>query len=242
MIVNRFKKVLKKLLGEPILGAIDYWRHPQLRPSWGGPFNGQQIRMAIFQSLIAKIKPRALIETGTYRGTTTEFMAQTGLPIFTVETHPRNYGFSRARLFRHRNVSVRRGDSRQFIRELFRGPLRDFADQTVFAYLDAHWDQDLPLAEEIDLIFEHCPAAVVMIDDFQVPFDTGYRYDNYGPGRALTPAYIEPGIKTHGLQAFYPSVPASNETGMRRGCVVLAKKNFHAAILASMPELRSLDS
>src|SRR5438552_3823575 len=105
------KSVLKTMLGEPMLGAIDYWRHPELRNKWGGPFNGQRARVALFLSLIDKLGPCAIIETGTYRGITTEFMAGTALPIFTVESHARNYGFSRARLLRHSRVTVRRGDS-----------------------------------------------------------------------------------------------------------------------------------
>jgi hypothetical protein len=228
-------------LRESILGAVEYWRSPELGNRWGGPFNGQQVRAALFQSLIAKIHARAIVETGTYRGATTEFMAQTGLPIFTIESHARSYGFARARLFRHRNVFVRRGDSRIVLRQLFRGPLRKFTDQTVFWYLDAHWNDELPLAEEIDLVFNHYPAAAVMIDDFQVPFDADYAYDNYGADKALTSAYVEAALRTHTLQAFYPSVPASNETGMRRGCVVLAKRTFHAGVLEGMAELRSFD-
>jgi hypothetical protein len=31
-----------------------------------------------------------------------------------------------------------------------------------------------------------------MIDDFQVPFDSGYHHDHYGVGRSLTADYIEP--------------------------------------------------
>src|SRR5215467_7457931 len=103
--MRQFKTLLKRILGEPALGALDYLRYPELRDRWGGPFNGQLARAALFRSLIAKVRPRAIIETGTYHGTTTEFMAQTGLPIFTVESHPRDYGFSRARLLRYRQVS-----------------------------------------------------------------------------------------------------------------------------------------
>lgn len=236
------ESILKTILSESMLGAVDYWRHPERGNRWGGPFNGQRVRAALFRSLIAKLRPCAIIETGTYQGTTTKFMAHTGLPIFTVESHPYNYGFSRARLLRHSRVTVRRGDSREFLRELFSGSFQKFTSKTIFAYLDAHWERDLPLADEIDLVFSHCPAAVIMIDDFRVPFDGGYGYDDYGVGKALIQTYIEPAIVNHGLQAFYPSAPASEETGMRRGCVVLVKKTLHAAVLTSMPELRGSES
>src|SRR5206468_11787016 len=119
-------------------------------------------------------------------------------------------------------------------------------------YLDAHWNADLPLAEEIDIIFSRCPSAVVMIDDFQVPSDAGYGYDNYGPGKALVSGYIRPAISAHQLQAFYPSTPSAADYPstplaaaglaaagrLRRGCVVLANEACHGPVLASTPLLR----
>jgi hypothetical protein len=239
MLGEQAKKILEQLPGGQILGAIDYWRHPEMRSAWGGPFNGQRARAALFLALIATVKARAIIETGTFRGTTTEFMARTGLPIYTVENQARNYGFSRARLFGLRNVDVHHGDSRRFIRKLLRGPLGRFTDQVVFAYLDAHGEGDLPLAEEIDLLFTYWPAAVVMIDDFEVPFDAGYRFDIYRSGKALNWAYIEPEIVKHDLAAFYPATAAAQETGKRRGCIVLAKKARHAEAISAMRELRT---
>ena len=83
-------------------------------------------------------------------------------------------------------------------------------------------------------MFDHCPRAVVMIDDFQVPFDHGYAYDDfYEAGTALNHAYIESAITHHGLQAFYPSVPASAGTGKRRGCVGLVKTETHFPVLTA---------
>jgi len=77
-----------------------------------------------------------------------------------------------------------------------------------------------------------------MVDDFQVPFDAGYRYDDYGLGRVLNADYIEPIVGAHGLRVFYPSTPSVNETGARRGCVVLAKNGALAQALASLPLLQ----
>ena len=84
-------------------------------------------------------------------------------------------------------TALRHEDSRRFIRELFDVLAPNFTDQAVFAYLDAHWKKDMPLGEVIDLIFDHCAAAVVIIDDFQLPFDADHDYDDYGSGKALTP-------------------------------------------------------
>jgi hypothetical protein len=146
-------------------------------------------------------------------------MAQTGLPVFTIEAHPRNYGFARARFWRRRNIMLLHRDSRTALRTLFDGPLQPLSSCTLFFYLDAHWIEDLPLAEEIDIAFSRCPSAVVMVDDFQVPADPGYGYDDYGPGKALVSGYIRLAVLVHQLQAFYPSTPSAAEGGARRGCI-----------------------
>jgi hypothetical protein len=233
------KAAMKHIILSRILGATDYVRFPSRATAWGGPFNGQPARQALFRDMVAKLRPYAIVETGTYLGTTTEFLAQTGLPVYTIEADPRNYGFVRARFWRtHNAITVLCGDSRAALRKLLDGPLRDIAHQRLFFYLDAHWNEDLPLAEEIDIVFGRCPLAVVMIDDFQVPSDDGYGYDDYGPGKALISEYIAPALSEHRLQAFYPSTPSAEEGGSRRGCVVLAKEDIHESALALIQLLR----
>jgi hypothetical protein len=80
-----------------------------------------------------------------------------------------------------------------------------------------------------------------MIDDFQVPHDPGYPYDNYGPNKALTLDHTKPASEMFGLDLFFPSVPSHAETGARRGCVVMARRVSEASILKSIPGLRRLD-
>jgi hypothetical protein len=185
-----------------------------------------------------RLAPAAIVETGTYLGTTTECLAGTGLPVFTVEANPHIYGFAKARLRKRSNVTLLQEDSRTALPQLFDGPLAPFAGATLFIYLDAHWKADLPLAKELETVFNRCPSAVVMVDDFLVPHDSGYGYDDYGPGSALTPAYIAAALAAHGLAAFYPSRLAARESGARRGCVVLARADMHGDALDALPLLR----
>jgi predicted O-methyltransferase YrrM len=235
---NRLRRSLRSVLGDKATGAFEYLIYPDRGAGWGGPFNGQRARQELFYRLVERFAPIAIIETGTYLGTTTEFMATTGLSIYSIEYNPRNYGFARARLWRSHNVHLLRGDSRSALRVLFDGPLRGSRNHILFVYLDAHWDSDLPLIEELEIVFGSCPNAIVMVDDFQVPFEAGYGYDDYGVGRVLTADYIEPIVAAYGLRVLYPSTPSVHETGARRGCVVLAKNAAHAQSLTSLPLLR----
>ena len=251
------KHVLRRLLSQQTIGLIqqvtgiaDYIRSPALGAGWG-PFNGQTARQALFVNIIVNIQPHAIVETGTAYGATTELMSQTGLPVFAVELHPRKYGFARARFWRKRNVKLLCGDSRTALHLLFDGPLRALSNRALFFYFDAHGNQDLPLAEEVEIVFGRCPLAVVLIDDFEVPSDPGYGYDDYGSGRALVLGYISQAISAHQLRAFYPSTPSVADYPstpmaaaglvapgrLRRGCVVLAKP-CHAPVLGSIPLLR----
>lgn len=235
---------------QQVIGMVDYARSPELGTGWG-PFNGQTARQALFVEILTKTRPHAIIETGTALGATTELMSQTGLPVFTIERHPRQHGFARARFWRKRNVKLLYADSRTGLRRLLDGPFHELASRTLFFYLDAHglvYHDDLPLADEIEIVFSRCPWAVVMIDDFEVPSDPGYGYDDYGPGKALVLDYIRPVIAAHHLRAYYPSTPSAADYPstpmaaaglaapgkLRRGCVVLAKEARHCEVLDSI--------
>jgi hypothetical protein len=192
----------------------------------------------LFATLVERLQPAAIVETGTYLGTTTEWMAGFQVPIFTCERSMEHFGFARARLSALPNVTVALADSREFLRGLLAMPL---GAPAIF-YLDAHGDADLPLADEIHVIFALCPKAVALIDDFQVPDDAGYGYDAYGPGQILNASCIGPVIGKQRLSAFYPTTPSSMETGMRRGCVVLCKDKRLIDTLSGISLLRRLQS
>jgi predicted O-methyltransferase YrrM len=218
------KGIARRLLSESTIGAIDYYRRPDRRMAWGGPFNGQAGRRAIFDAIVSTVAPALILETGTYLGTTTELMAETGIAIVSVEGNARNFGFARRRLRRFRNVELRLGDSRIEARralDLHRSALEA---GPLFAYLDAHWNENLPLVEELDIVFGRCPTAAVMVDDFSVPGDPGYGYDDYGPGKTFNQSYIAATVDTYRLAPLYPVLPSAEETGQRRGCVVLARE------------------
>jgi predicted O-methyltransferase YrrM len=205
---------------------------PGVLSSWGGPLNGQRCRQQIVRELARAIGFDQVIETGTFRGASTEFFGHvTGAPVLTVESSRRHYEFARRRFAGLPDVAVMHGDSRSFLRS---ESGRSTAGNTLF-YLDAHWHEDLPLGDELSIIRASWERAVVIVDDFEVPGDPGYAYDDYGPGKKLTAAYLPP---LAGWGVFYPSASSTAETGARRGCVVLVSP----ALRGQVEPLESLRS
>jgi hypothetical protein len=215
-----FRDRLRMWLAERA-GMWDCWRRPEWRLSWGGPFNGQESRQRLFMELCAQVPFSAIIETGTYRGTTTKYFRRaTRLRIHSFEADPHNYGFARAHLMFLPDVHLHRCDSRAGLARLAASDAAPTGP--VFFYLDAHGSGDLPLAQEIHLAFAHWREAVVMIDDFAVPDDPGYGFDDYGPGKALTLGYLRKSAVLPSA-VWFPECASIRETGARRGCVILAR-------------------
>lgn len=118
------------------------------------------------------------------------------------------------------------GDSRELLRRLARDVT--VPKDRVFFYLDAHWGDDLPLREELAIIGKAWSKPVLLIDDFEVPGDPGYGFDDYGPGKTLTMSYLACD-ELQGYACLVPALRSDDETGACRGCVVLVAKE-HAAV------------
>jgi predicted O-methyltransferase YrrM len=212
-----YEVVVSRLPGT-LAGKLDHLR-PSLRDSWGGPLNGQARRQDMFRELISALDIAAIVETGTYRGTTTEFFAHlTGVPVYTMERVRRYFEYARRRLACYPHVHPVLGDSREYLHRL--AARRDHKGDLMLFYLDAHWDDDLPLRQEIELIVRSWESAIIVVDDFEVPGDEGYQYDDYGTGKALTAEYLR-GDALNGYSIFYPAASSTAETGAMRGCVGL---------------------
>ncbi|MEM9556303.1 MAG: hypothetical protein AAGC60_18755 [Acidobacteriota bacterium] len=222
-------------LSARVLATCERWLRPRLALGFG-ELNGQERRQEIVETLITELDIAAIVEAGTFRGTSTEWFARFGLPVLTIEVNPRFYHYARLRLRRFEHVTVCLGDAPQVLAdEAQRGT---FAHGRVLFYLDDHWLENLPLADDLHVIFASVPHHVVVIDDFEVPGDPGYSYDDYGPGRRLSIDYLDDlGLEPEPV-VYFPSAPSSEETGCRRGTVLLTTDPEAAARLERMPQLR----
>lgn len=187
------------------------------QPAWSGPLNGQNGRKQFVLDLVSTVEIEQFIETGTFRGATAELFANLMAgPVFTVEAKPRYHHFAQKHLEQYPWVTAELGDSREFLRRL--AARDDLSERRTLFYLDAHWEQDLPLREEIEIITGGWNQAVIVIDDFEVPGDGGYGFDDYGPGKRITADYLP---TLPGWSLFYPAIGSAEETWPRRGTGVL---------------------
>lgn len=234
--ISELKHRLAKLVPPSKLGLLDYYRFPNLQDMWGGAFNGQCFRQLMFVDLCSACRFEAIAETGTFRGSTTLFLANNvKVPIYSSEANPRYLAYAARRLRMCPNAQLSLQDSRQFLRGL--GLARDVR---TFFYLDAHWHEDLPLSEETAFIFRSFSNFVIMIDDFEVPNDPGYSFDDYGSGKKLSLDDF-PFDRDERVSVYFPNRTSRLESGARRGSIVLASRSF-ATELSRLSSLRPLDS
>jgi hypothetical protein len=76
-----------------------------------------------------------------------------------------------------------------------------------------------------------------MIDDFQIPGDSGYGYDDYGPDHSLTMDYLSQ-LTLYPKWYFFPVIHSSLETGKKRGCIVITNSNSIKDHLSKLDTLR----
>ena len=209
---------------------------PSLRLIGAKPFNGQIKRMDLFRDILDVCAISMVIETGTCRGATTEYMASNfSGRIYSCELNRRYFEYAKQRLAKWGNVEVTLTDSRQFLKGLV--DLSLARGRSAFFYLDAHWNKDLPLLGEIALILNSNCGAVVMIDDFEVPLDEGYGYDTYGRGKKVCLQMLS-SFRDRLEYAYFPSLPATSESGPRRGCLVFTTSAELDTQLQTLTSLR----
>lgn len=211
-------RVIRRLPGS-WAAAIDLALWPEIRFQWGGPMNGQDGRLAMTREVIDAMDIAQIVETGTCRGTTTEWFAQIfNGPIHSVEYNRRLHLYSAEILSKFENVTLAFADSRVWLSEIARNP--SIRERTTLFYLDAHvTGSSEPIAREVEQITSNWDRFAIVIDDVELP---GYTGDLLGNGQRLTLDYVFNSIPD-GLSVFTPTLPGEKESGKRRGCCVIVR-------------------
>lgn len=179
------------------------------------PFNGQAVRWNTISAISRSFEPNVAIETGTYLGSSTPYISSLASgKTYSIEINEESFKKT-TRRFREnhseRDIKLILGDSAQKISEVLSE--LDPVSTRVIAYLDAHWLDAIPTAEELLALVAWGGAWVAIIDDFKVPHDAGYGFDHYGNttiGADIVPTKC-------GISIFVPSVPSTRETNAKRG-------------------------
>jgi Tfp pilus assembly protein PilF/predicted O-methyltransferase YrrM len=218
-----------------ILRELGRHKEAAKSPWFAQPMNGQSIRTETVRQLIHQCGIARIVETGTFLGATTEFFAEFHVPVTTAEVNQQFAMRAKQRLLRWSNVDLRAQDSVSALSHLVNEPI-DHSVPTLF-YLDAHWQDYLPLREEVAVAISNFSNALLVIDDFAVPGDPGYGFDDYGSGMRLDLDYLLRAT-TRELFVFFPLARSDTETGARRGWVIATASAEIVGALRRHPHLR----
>jgi len=236
-----YKKIINKLIGTEVFDRQFYeMENVFLYLSNKKKFiketfpalNGQINRRKIFDKIFSKKIISEIYETGSYHGSTTEFLSKYKVPIQTCEISAPNYFIANDRLKKFKNIKIKNSDSYNFLKKNV-----SKNKKPIFFYLDAHSkDTPSPLLSELQIIFQNLENFIVVIDDFLVPHDRDYGYDS-AFGSVLKVGYIKKFLNYKDTCYFFPKQKSKDESGFKRGSIFISKGNKCKALCKSINEL-----
>jgi len=125
--------------------------------------NGQRQRKRIIREIALAVEFDRVLETGTSRGTPTGFFAAVSASQCSALRTTRGSSVTAADWHHLPEITIKLSDSRQLLAA--HGGAPQAAWETVVDNLDAHWAEDLPLADEPPVSWDR---VVVMIEHRQV--------------------------------------------------------------------------
>lgn len=187
--------------------------------------NGQRNRLRTAYLLGEIIQPEVAIESGSYLGTTTQYLtAIAATKTYSIEINPRFSGVAKNRLkldVAAGRVTIIDGNSAEklplILKEL------DPKETRILAYLDAHWLEYIPLHAELEALITWGGDFAAIIDDFYIPTDEGYGFDQYENHRVD----ISHVPSNSGVSVWIPSEGSATESGACRGTAYV----FSASLL-----------
>jgi len=124
-------------------------------------------------AIIAKHGCRCAVETGTYAGATAVWFSH-HLPTHTIEINPIWAGRATAKFWEH-DIALYCGSSPYVLRNI----VPRLQHPAIFL-LDAHWGQNWPLFDELDVLVANKQSdAVIIIHDAKVPGRDDLHYDTW---------------------------------------------------------------
>jgi len=137
-------------------------------------FSRDSILYRQVQSFHEQHQFRCAVETGTWKGHTTVALAGIFPHVYTIEILPDRFEANKPRFQAYENITALIGESPQVLLTL----VKQF-EFPLFAFLDAHWQDNWPLRDELKILLSIRQPKLIMIHDFKVP-GRDFGYDRYG--------------------------------------------------------------
>lgn len=196
------------------------------------PFNEDSYLELEFLHLKDKFKIKSVVETGTYHGVTTTWLAKNFKKVYTTEVNPNFYTVAQNRFENEgvqKQIIAYQEDSVKVLPSIIE-QIRQNEDNALF-FLDAHWYTNPLIGELSQIAISGYKPAIICIHDMMNPNDPTMGYDEY-PDQNIKYTYkwVQPHIEQiYGQDgfSFYFNTIAS---GARRGALfIINKKSLEEA-------------
>lgn len=158
-----------------------------------------------------------VIETGTYHGVTTHWLAHNFDNVLTIESNHEHSYEARKLLHGHRNVEMWEGSSAERLGDM----IEECEGHNLLVFLDAHWYEN-PVLDELRQIAELGATPVIVIHDFKNPGDPTMGYDEYPEqGIVYEWDWIKDKVDLIYGKDNYKYYYNRDATGSRRGCLFI---------------------
>jgi hypothetical protein len=192
----------------------------------GQPFNGDHFLEQKFLELRDKYGIRYVIETGTYHGHTTKWLAENFEHVATIEVKEEN--IREAEKIIPSSVFMFKGSSSEMLWSAIEGM---GCPNNMIIFLDAHWYKNPVLAELKQIAKSHC-LPILAIHDFYNPNDPTMGYDKYPEqGIEYNWEWIKDAVEEiYGDASMYTVEYNKEAAGARRGCIFVIPKEIKSSI------------
>lgn len=185
------------------------------------PFSGDVYLINTFFSLIKKYNINTVIETGTWKGRTTQLLSVMVKDVYTIEI---NKGFyNKAEYLKdYNNIHRYYGDSPEILLFILKK-----IKKNILFFLDAHWEEHNPLLDELQVISKsNLINPIIVIHDFYNPY-TDFGYDTYN-GQIYNYEYISDYVN----KIYKNPIIKYNKkaTGEKRGVIILRERMDENAV------------
>lgn len=191
---------------------IDVFTDPHINRNLQG-FEGDIYLKDEVLRLVVKFDISSIIETGTFLGGTTKQFADIVRHVFTIESNQDFFQKAKNNLRGLENILMIYGKSEDRLLETIK-----IATGNILFWLDAHWEDNCPLLNELAIIAESGISPIICIHDFKVPA-SDFGYDSYN-GNNLDYDYIKESLEriyNSNFTYYYNTIAI----GARQGCIFI---------------------